>query len=148
MQYLQNITKRLSLGAELLYQRDGKVKGMHMSVLSLGGRYQADDWQCSATFTPDALGAHISYYHKILDNFKVGAELESSARMGESVTTVGYEYELPAANMMFRAQVDTNWNVGAVFEKRLMPLPFTFTLCGVLNHLEQSYRFGVGMTIG
>ncbi len=44
--------------------------------------------------------------------------------------------------------VDSNWNVGAVLEKRLLPLPFTFALSGLLNHSKPSYKFGIGLTIG
>jgi mitochondrial import receptor subunit TOM40 len=44
--------------------------------------------------------------------------------------------------------VDSNWTCGAVMEKRLLPLPFTFILSGFLNHVKPSYKFGIGLTIG
>ena len=48
-------------------------------------------------------------------------------------------------------QVDTNWSIGATFEKRLEPLPFTLALSGMANFANISkvqYRFGIGLIIG
>ena len=48
-----------------------------------------------------------------------------------------------------RASADTNWTVGAVFEKRLSPtLPFTLAISGLLNHVKGQGKFGVGLIIG
>lgn len=44
--------------------------------------------------------------------------------------------------------VDSNWNVGGVLEKKLGPLPFTFSLSGMLNHSKQNFRLGCGFIIG
>lgn len=48
----------------------------------------------------------------------------------------------------FVGSVDTNWTVGAVLEKRLQPLPFSFALSGMLNHSKQQFTLGCGMIIG
>jgi mitochondrial import receptor subunit TOM40 len=44
--------------------------------------------------------------------------------------------------------IDSNWTVGAVLEKRLLPLPFTLGLSAFLNHVKPSYKFGIGLTVG
>lgn len=44
--------------------------------------------------------------------------------------------------------IDSNWNVGAVLEKRFTPLPFSFALSGMANQSKQQYRFGVGFIVG
>jgi hypothetical protein len=46
------------------------------------------------------------------------------------------------------AQLDTNWCVGAVMEKKLQPFPFTFALSGWANHVKAQYRFGIGLIVG
>lgn len=38
-QYLQNVTKRLSLGSELLYQYGQTVPGNEIAIYTLAGRY-------------------------------------------------------------------------------------------------------------
>jgi hypothetical protein len=45
-------------------------------------------------------------------------------------------------------QLDSNWCVGAVFEKKLLPFPFTLALSGYANHPKAQYRFGVGLIVG
>lgn len=45
-------------------------------------------------------------------------------------------------------QVDSNWCVGAVMEKRLQPMPFTLALSAFVNHVKGTYRFGVGFLLG
>ena len=62
----------------------------------------ADDWQVSANVTPMAGGVHTCYYHKVNDSMQVGVELEGSLRTQESTTTVGYQLDLPTANLTFR----------------------------------------------
>lgn len=44
--------------------------------------------------------------------------------------------------------IDTNWTVGAVLEKKLQPLPFTFALSGMINHSKPQFRLGCGLIIG
>ena len=92
--------------------------------------------------------------------------------MGESTATIGYQIDLPKADLVFRGKfknsitylfntvicifflfffigmVDSNWNVGGVLEKKLGPLPFTFSLSGMLNHSKQNFRLGCGFIIG
>jgi len=38
-QYLQNVTKRFDLGAELLYQYGGSVPGGQIGIYTIAGRY-------------------------------------------------------------------------------------------------------------
>ena len=45
-------------------------------------------------------------------------------------------------------QIDSNWCVSAVFEKKLPPLPFTFAVSGHADHVKSSYKFGLGVFIG
>lgn len=44
--------------------------------------------------------------------------------------------------------VDSNWTIGGVIEKKLMPLPFSFALSGLLNHGTSQFKLGCGLMIG
>lgn len=147
-QYLQNVSSNLALGAELLYQFGPTVPGRQLGVYTVAARYSGKDWQCSSSLTPMALGLHLCYYHKVNDTLQMAVELEGSARTQECTATLGYQLELPVANLSFRGQLDSNWCVGATLEKRLQPLPFTFALSAFANHVKGAYRFGVGLIVG
>lgn len=93
-------------------------------------------------------GIHLCYYRRASDQLQFGVEVETNFRVQEAVATVGYQIDLPKADIVFRGMVDTNWQVSAVLEKRLQPLPFTFALSGCLNQTKNQFKLGVGMIIG
>ncbi|XP_054262199.1 mitochondrial import receptor subunit TOM40 homolog 1 [Macrosteles quadrilineatus] len=144
--YLQNVTPNLALGAELAIQRMNQIPGGQLPLLSLAARYSGDDYVCSGTLGVASL--HLCYYQKASEQLHIGVEMETNLRMQESVGTIGYYADLPKADLQFRGSVDTNWNVSAVIEKKLLPMPFTFTLSGNLNQKKNSFRLGLGFVIG
>ncbi|GFR75905.1 mitochondrial import receptor subunit TOM40 [Elysia marginata] len=107
-----------------------------------------EKWQLSANISPMGGNLHTCYYHRIHESLQVGVELESSLRMAESTATVAYQIDIPKADAVFRGQIDSNWCIGAVLEKKLVPFPFTLALSGYANHVKSQYRFGIGMIIG
>jgi len=146
-QYLQRVTKNFDLGTELIFQYGSSVPNGRMAFYSLGWRYFGKQWQFSGALNP--LGSlHLYYHHQSTSPIQFGVEFESNVRTMESQTTFSYQVDLNKANLTFKGMVDSNWNAGAVMEKRLMPLPFTFVLSGFLNHVKPSYKFGIGLTIG
>lgn len=144
--YLQSVTKKLALGAELAYQYGQQVPGGEIAIMSAAGKYV--NGQATWSGTLGLAGAHICYYRKASEQLQIGIELETSLRMQEAIGTIGYQVDLPKADLVFRGMIDTNWNVGAVMEKKLQPLPFTFALSGLLNHQKTQFKLGVGMIIG
>lgn len=146
LHYLQSITSKVAAGAELAYQYGSQVPGSEMAVISLAGRYTGEN--CVLSGTLSTAGAHVCYYHKGNDQLQVGVEVETNLRLGESVATIGYQIDLPKANLVFKGTVDSNWTVGAVLEKKLQPLPFTLALSGMLNHAKNQSRFGCGLILG
>jgi len=147
-QYLKNVTSRLCMGSELLYQYGRTVPGNEICIFTLAGRYAGDNWQFSGNITPAAAGLHMCYHQKVNEVLSVGVELEGSLRTQECTTTIGYQIELPTANLTFRGQLDSNWCVGSVLEKRLPPLPFSLALSAFANHVKSTYRFGIGLIVG
>ncbi|XP_033758180.1 mitochondrial import receptor subunit TOM40 homolog 1-like [Pecten maximus] len=150
-QYLQRVTSRLALGAELVYQFGPQIPGKQFTVVSLAGRITGQRWQLTGNICPTGGAAHACYHHKISEQLQVAAEVETSLASRESVGTLGYQLEIPSTNVTFKGQVDTNWSVGATMEKKLMPLPFTFALSGMANYAstqKPQYRFGIGLIVG
>lgn len=144
--YLQNVSPKVALGAEMVYQYGSQIPGSEISLLSIAGRYTASNYIWSGTLSSNA--AHACYYHKGSESLQVGVEVESDFRLGESVATLGYMFDIPKADMMFKGMLDSNGTVGAVLEKKLQPLPFTFTLSGMISHSKKQNRFGCGLIIG
>ncbi|XP_066991195.1 mitochondrial import receptor subunit TOM40 homolog 1 [Anabrus simplex] len=144
--YLQSVTKSVALGAELAYQYGPSVPGGEIAVLSAAGRYTGDDYVVSGTL--GGAGLHMCYYQKASDQLQLGVELETNFRLQESVASIGYQVDLPKADLCFRGMVDSNWTVGAVMEKKLQPLPFSFALSGTMNHSKNQFRLGCGLIIG
>lgn len=145
--YLQSVTKHLDLGAELAYQRNSSIPGSQVAVTSLAARYTGSDYVVSGTF--GFSGWHICYYQKASSQLQLGVEFETNFRMQEASASIGYQVDIPKADLVFKGMVDTNWNVGATLDKKLSPpIPFTLTLSGMLNHQKNQFRLGLGFVIG
>jgi len=145
--YLQKVTKNLSLGAELAYQAAPQIPGGHIGVLSMVGRYTGIDYNASASLSNSG-ALHACYYQKCSQDLSVGAELDTNIKMGESRATVGYKVDIPRAGLNFKGCVNTDWEVQAVVEKKLLPIPFTLALSGVINHPKNSFMMGAGLIVG
>ncbi|XP_061771013.1 mitochondrial import receptor subunit TOM40 homolog [Nerophis ophidion] len=141
--YLQSITPSLALGGELVYHRRPGEEG---TVTSFLGRYTGNNYV--ATLTVGGAGCHATYYHKANDQLQVGVEFEASTRMQETTTSLGYQLDLPKANLLFKGSVDSNWLAGATLEKKLLPLPLTLALGAFLNHRKNKFQCGFSVTIG
>lgn len=122
------------------------IKPLHSLSKYNSSRYGDENSTWSGTI--GMAGIHLCYYQKASEQLQVGVELETSFRMQESTATIGYQIDLPKADLVFRGMLDTNWNVAAVLEKKLQPLPFSFALSGLLNHQKNSFRLGCGLIIG
>lgn len=145
--YLQSVTKRLALGAELVYQASPQLPGGQIAALSVAGRYSGPDYSISSTLSNSG-SLHACFYQKCSEDLQVGTEIEANLKMQEVVATVGYQVDMPRAGFMFRGAVDSNWTVRAVMEKKLLPIPFTLSLCGLINHPKNSFQMGCGLIVG
>uniref|UniRef100_A0A8C8EYZ7 Mitochondrial import receptor subunit TOM40 homolog n=1 Tax=Oncorhynchus tshawytscha TaxID=74940 RepID=A0A8C8EYZ7_ONCTS len=137
--YLQSISPALALGGELVYHRRPGEEG---AVTSLMGRYTGNNYV--ATLTLGGAGAHATYYHRL----QLGVEFEGSMRTQETAVSFGYQLDLPKANLLFKGSVDSNWVVGAVLEKKLLPLPLSLALGAFLNQKKNTFQCGFNVTVG
>lgn len=149
LQYLQSVTPRLDLGGEMVYQQGPGVPAGKMAMLSLSGRYKSPDETYTISGTCSSSRANVCYFHRGMENLSFGVEVETDFREGSSTGTFGYQYDLPKGNLSFKGSVDSNWTVGGVLEKKLLPLPFTFLLSAHVQHGKKpDYRFGCGLMVG
>jgi len=148
LHYLKSVTPNLALGAELAYQAMPQLPGGHVAVASLASRLSFGEDANLAATVGNSGQLHASYWQKCSDQLQMGVEFEANLRSKEATATIGYEVDLPKANMLVRASVDSNMNVKSTLEKKLRPLPFSLALCGMLNHQEAKYQFGCGVFIG
>ncbi|PSN40781.1 hypothetical protein C0J52_07190 [Blattella germanica] len=100
--YLQSVTPSVALGAELAYQYGPNVPGCEIAVLSAAARYTGKDNVVSGTI--GGSGLHLCYYQKASEQLQIGVELETNFRVQESVATIGYQVDLPKADLCFRGK--------------------------------------------
>lgn len=163
-QYLQSITKKFALGCELMYEKfnntnriinnnnviNDRASSLHPpqqhTLCTIFGRYKLNDnilW--TGQLRQNGHG-HLCYYQKCNDQLKFAIEMMTNFNT-HSIGRIGYEINLPKLNFTFNAMIDTNWNVCSMFQKRLVPLPVTFSLCALLNHTKNRLRLGFSIII-
>jgi len=152
-QYLQRVTPHLDVGAECMYQKGGQVPGGQTAFMSLAGRLHGEKWSFSANVNasgPAGPGWHASFYQKVNDSIQIGAELETSIGMGQSIASVGYQVDVPSTGATFKAQLDTTWGIQSVLEKKLIEaqFPLTLALSAEGNPVKSEFKFGVGIMLG
>lgn len=82
-----------------------------------------------------------------LQDLTLVAECEGSLMSGETVSTIGYRYDI-GNSATFKGKLDSKWTIGALIEKRLDPLPANLLLSGQINHMTDEAKVGIGFTIG
>ena len=147
LHYLQSITSRITLGAELACQRGSKLPGFQQTIVSLAFRYSTGPTTLSATL--GQAGVHVCYHLKASHQLQLGVEIETNLRTHESEAAIVYQLDLPYSDLIFRGLVNSESTVSAVVEKRLYPLAdSSLLISGLYNHRKEQFRVGVGLLIG
>lgn len=147
LHYLQSITSRIALGAEIACLRGSKVPGGQQTVMCVAFRYSTGPTTLSATL--GEAGLHVCYHRRASPQLELGVELETNTRTHHSLATIVYQVNVPYADLIFRGIVNSETSVGGVFEKRLYPIAeSSLVISGLLNHKKQQFRVGVGLNIG
>lgn len=50
-------------------------------------------------------GVHVCYYQKASEQLQLGIEIETNFRAQEAVATIGYQVDLPKAELVFRGRL-------------------------------------------
>lgn len=147
MHYLQSVTSRIALGAEVACLRGSKVPGGIQTVMCVALRYSTGPTTLSGTL--GEAGLHICYHRRASPQLELGVELETNTRTHHSIATIVYQVNVPYADLVFRGIVNSEVTVGGMFEKKLYPIPeSSLVISGLLNHKKQQFRVGVGLNIG
>lgn len=147
LQYIQAITSRTTVGLELACDRNSKLPGGHQANIAGALRYSTGFRTLSATF--GKAGVRLCYHHKQSQQLQMGVEFKSNWRTRESEARIVYQLDMPLADLVFQGFVDTNWRVGAVFEKKLYPIPeASLAISGLIDHTKQNVNVGIGLNIG
>lgn len=155
LQYLQNVTPSVAMGTEFVYLQnlvgykspnhvlDNNI-GLH-SQFSLVGRYTTPHsvW-CTVLSLNQIL---LRCYSQASSQLEFGIEIDSNFRTNETVGSFAYKVKLANRGVVCRASIDTNYNVGSVFEKRFCGTPFVFTVSTNLNFRSNNFRLGLGFIV-
>ncbi|KAJ2507190.1 translocase of outer mitochondrial membrane [Coemansia sp. RSA 2052] len=144
--YLQSITPKLSIGAELLYQ--SPMPKVQETSTSFAVRYQPSADRVWVAQTQGSNLLTTSYWRKISDKCDAGAELQlvNVAAQGrrDASCSVGVKYDFTASTI--RAMADNFGKVSMLLEEKIAP-GFSFLVSGELDHLKGENKFGVGLNI-
>ncbi|KAJ2822583.1 translocase of outer mitochondrial membrane [Coemansia erecta] len=144
--YLQSVTKKLSLGAELLYQ--SPMPQIQETSISLAMRYQPSEDRMWVAQTQGSNMLTTSYWRKVSDKCEAGAELQMinipTQDRREASCSVGVKYEFAQSNI--RAMADNFGKVSMLLEEKIAP-GFSFLLSGELDHLKGENKFGIGLNL-
>lgn len=58
------------------------------------------DYSCSGTL--GMTGLHLCYYQKASEQLQLGVEFETSLRLMEAQASLGYQVDIPKADLVFR----------------------------------------------
>jgi len=140
--YLQQLTERISLGGEFTYHKSAMGE---MSNIQLGGRYKAGSGLWSTSVTASLMGLQTTYTQTMANQrAAVAADLNIDLRQGTAESVLGVLYNFQKAN--FRAQIATSGQVTAVLEHMIAPM-ISLVLTGSINHWTHECRFGFGLTL-
>lgn len=147
LHYLQAITPRITLGTEIAYLRGSLIPGGQQTVMCAAFRHSTGPTTLSATL--GEAGIHVCYHRKASEQLQLGVEIETNTRIHESIGTIVYRVDIPYADFVCRGFVNSETSLGAVFEKKLYPIPeASLIISGFLNHKKQQFRVGIGLNVG
>lgn len=147
LHYLQAITPRITLGTEIAYLRGSRIAGGRQTMMCAAFRHSTGPTTLSATV--GEAGIHVCYHRQASKQLQLGVEIETNTRIQESIGTIVYRVDVPYADFIFRGFVNSETTVGAVFEKKLCPIPKALlVISGFLNHKKHQFRVGIGLNIG
>lgn len=153
LQYLQNVTSRLAIGTEFAYmhkmtpfKQPGLLKpNSPFSHVAVCARYNTDNSCLSSFFSLHSF--LLSYFSKASEQLSFGMEINTNFRTNLSVASLAYKVELKDRGIVCKGMIDTDGNVGSVFERSIKDTPFKFSVSTNFNHKANNFRLGCGFTV-
>lgn len=154
VQHLHAITPDVAIGGELCFNNADRTTE---SIMMLGGVPRltgagAIRVRCGPslwTATSSLHGIHVCSYRKCSDSLSFGIESDLNWVKREAISSVAFQVDggQRSGGVVFRGRVDTAGRVGSVLEKRLDPLPVTFSLSALIHHGKRQFRLGCALVL-
>jgi mitochondrial import receptor subunit TOM40 len=141
--YMQSITKSLSLGLDYTYLGRPPFNNPPMAVQSGVLRYVAERFIFTGQVVTNGT-LQASYVQRVRDNLTFGADLNISAGEGSSSCAVGYEYSTGVGS--FKTNLSTDGKVTSCLEKPMSENTMV-TLVAELDHVKPALKFGLGFQL-
>ncbi|XP_062196470.1 mitochondrial import receptor subunit TOM40-1-like isoform X2 [Phragmites australis] len=137
--YIQSVTKNLSLGTEAFWLGQQRKSGVGFVA-----RYDTKKMVVTGQIASTGMVA-LSYVQKISEKVSLASDFMYNQMTKDVTASFGYDYMLRQCRL--RGKVDTNGVVSALLEERLTP-GVNFVLSAEVDHWKKDHRFGFGMTVG
>ncbi|XP_026738982.1 mitochondrial import receptor subunit TOM40 homolog [Trichoplusia ni] len=140
LHYLQAVTDKLSLGAEIV----ARGHSAELSSASGAGRWYNEDHSVSATL--GNRGLDLCYARAIKPYLTVAAMLEVGFAIRRAVATLAYEWHTDEWTV--RGSADSDGLVGATMQRSLggKRAQLACNISALLNHPNDKFRLGFGIT--
>ncbi|XP_066314183.1 mitochondrial import receptor subunit TOM40-1-like [Miscanthus floridulus] len=137
--YIQSVTKNLSLGTEAFWLGQQRKSGVGVVA-----RYDTKKMVATAQIATTGMVA-LSYVQKVSEKVSLASDFMYNQMTKDVTASFGYDYMLRQCRL--RGKLDTNGVISALLEERLTP-GVTFQLSAELDHWKKDYKFGFGMALG
>ncbi|TVU22679.1 hypothetical protein EJB05_32394 [Eragrostis curvula] len=137
--YIQSVTKNLSLGTEAFWLGQQRKSGVGFVA-----RYDTKKFVATGQIATTGMVA-LSYVQKVSEKVSLASDFMYNQMSKDVTASFGYDYMLRQCRL--RGKLDTNGVVSALLEERLAP-GLTFLISAEIDHWKKDYKFGYGMTIG
>ncbi|KAG2588006.1 mitochondrial import receptor subunit TOM40-1-like [Panicum virgatum] len=137
--YIQSVTKNLSLGTEAFWLGQQRKSGVGVVA-----RYDTKKWVATGQIATTGMVA-LSYVQKVSEKVSLASDFMYNQMTKDVTASLGYDYILRQCRL--RGKLDTNGVISALLEERLTP-GVTFQLSAEIDHWKKDYKFGFGMAVG
>ncbi|CAM0880946.1 unnamed protein product [Alopecurus aequalis] len=137
--YIQSVTKNLSLGTEAFWLGEQRKSGVGFVA-----RYDTKKMVATGQIASTGV-VSLGYVQKVNEKVSLATDFMYNHMSKDVTASVGYDYVLRQSRL--RGKVDTNGAVSALLEERLIP-GLNLVLSAEVDHWKKDYKFGFGLTLG
>ncbi|EOA36488.1 hypothetical protein CARUB_v10011140mg [Capsella rubella] len=137
--YIQHVTPRLSLGAEVFW-----VGQQRQSGVGYVARYETDKMVASGQVASNGL-AVMNYVQKVSEKVSLATDFIYNFVSRDVTASVGYDYLLRQCRL--RGKIDSKGVTAAYLEEHLS-IGLKLLLSAEVDHVKKDYKFGFGVNAG
>ncbi|VAH60245.1 unnamed protein product [Triticum turgidum subsp. durum] len=137
--YIQSVTKNLSLGTEGFWLQQQRKSGVGFLA-----RYDTKNMVATGQIASTGL-VSLSYVQKVSNKVSLATDFMYNHMSKDVTASVGYDYIMRQSRL--RGKVDTNGAVSALLEEKINPYA-TLVLSAEIDHWKKDNKFGFGIRVG